>query len=1414
MPLWSAPLAVKATLKAADGEKAVETRRVVLPSASAKFAEALALMGSRFGRTLAREVRYVDEDGETITVSTDEEWKEALAMGVQAVEVAEAGGWTRSPSDGDGWELVGAPAAASAAKAALGGATWSRQVQFWVNGEEVTVTNPSPNVRLLDWLREVKGLHGMHVGCHEGGCGICTVALSKMDAQTKQVELVAINSCLRRLCAVDGCHIITTQGLGCKDKGFHPIQSAIAAGNGSQCGFCTPGWVMNMYALLEKGKTPSAEEIEKHFDGNLCRCTGYRPILSSFGTFAKGGSRCGQHQSIRHPAGMLSHVSQPLHFVDEATGEEWYRPLTLYQYMSVASQTGGKTLRPMCASTADGIAKYVSKPGDTTTGMVYVDISALPELYGMKMDSDGAFFGAAVPMEKVIDFLQSNSAQVPAYKVLASHIKYIACTQIRSVASWAGNVMFTRLNPQFQSDMVTILAAAGATFDVLSQDSKVQSMNITDLLAAKGDVLLMSMVIPKIPLGTVFQTFKTAQRHVFSHAIVNFGASIALDSKTGAVKSARLMIAGATQTLLEASGAASALLGRPLDDATFKLAAAALKKDIATNPSQSSLNTPEYRNQLALSLLYKTFLSARPNLPPQLKSAIVPFITAEARPISRGSEDYGTDASASPVGQYVAKLSAFIQASGEAVFPSDVSRPGALFGQLVLSSAANAKLVALDPSEALKMPGVFDFVVASAIPGLNCVNGPAGGDNLKEKLFFEVNDVIPADGMPLGLIVAETWRQARDAALKVVQRYAAVGPVISSLEEAIQVRSTMPGFSADDHPHRRRGANPRHAAGIEFAAADGDGGAPKEGATMALKGSFKVGGQCHFYMETQSVCASQYDGDCWEVVVGDQDSNFTQGCLALILGIPQHKINVKVPRIGGAFGGKLSRHMFGAGAAVVAAKALGRPVRIQNERSDDMRLVGGREPLQFDYSVSFEPSGKLDSNEITMTMDPGWFYGDAAGDMAMAVGWSDNCYSFKKFKVNSQAALTNTLHRTSMRAPGCMQSILAAEVIMEHIAKTVGRPLDEVQEMNFYQVGEQPTTPFGDHIGQDNYNWTIPTLWSQIQKSARYTERKKVVEAYNAANRWTKKGIAISPVKYPMGIDSYSSGALVCIYGDGTVMVSTGGSEMGQGLDTKVALCVASALNVPLARVVVGARETQKIPDNTGTGGSGTSECSCEAAILACQKLVPLLQPYLDQQKDWDTAVAAAIVDKVGLVATGWYNFKKSSNTSAYATYGTAVAEATIDVLTGEVQVDRLDVLMDLGNQLDAAVDIGQLQGGFVIALGYLLTEEQKHDKKGIQLNLGTWDYKIPTAYDIPLEFNVSLLKDSPNPNGIKGSKASAEPAMCLLPSVYLAIKNAIYAARSEKKGNEGWFMLNVPLTPEVIRSTVGVTEEQLTVPT
>jgi len=357
-----------------------------------------------------------------------------------------------------------------------------------------------------------------------------------------------------------------------------------------------------------------------------------------------------------------------------------------------------------------------------------------------------------------------------------------------------------------------------------------------------------------------------------------------------------------------------------------------------------------------------------------------------------------------------------------------------------------------------------------------------------------------------------------------------------------------------------------------------------------------------------------------------------------------------------------------AAACSLAALKWKRPVFGSNERVVDMRMTTGREPITADYDVTFDEKGMLQTVSMDLHLDAGWFLGDASGDVSMAVTWSDNTFFCPSFKCNGVPYTTHTPHRTSQRAPGVVQSITAINVVCEHVARSLGLAMEDVMEQNFYTVGK--TTPWGDVIGTNTFNWTLPQVWSKLKTDAQFDDRMKAIDHFNLIeSRWRKRGIAMTPVKYGMGINFYKSIATVNIYGDGTVLVSHGACEIGQGLNTKVIQAVAFTLGIDMSLIRVADTETSKAPNNTGTGGSGTSECSAKAASMACQELVTRLANYRkDPKATWQDAVTKAIADGICLSAEGWYDNTDPHN--SYAVYGAAVSEVEIDVLTGGGRFD------------------------------------------------------------------------------------------------------------------------------------------------
>lgn len=468
-----------------------------------------------------------------------------------------------------------------------------------------------------------------------------------------------------------------------------------------------------------------------------------------------------------------------------------------------------------------------------------------------------------------------------------------------------------------------------------------------------------------------------------------------------------------------------------------------------------------------------------------------------------------------------------------------------------------------------------------------------------------------------------------------------------------------------------------------------------------------------------------------KVTCGHQNPTSTQTMLMSVLGLPAHKVEVACRRVGGGYGGKLEYHKQTAAAAAIAATKLRLPVQLHNERVDDMAMMGGREAMDVDYTVTCDSTGLISDVSMLYEADGGNDKTMSVGSLFMATAWSDGCYyTGGEFESKGNLIKTSKPGNSSCRAPGNLQSISVREIINEHVAMHLAMDINAVRELNFYQEGQM--TPFGDLIGSSVFNWTVPELWSNLKQKANYEARREAVTKFNAENRYRKRGLSMSPTKYGMGGDGYQIGTLLNVYAsDGTVEVHHGGCEIGQGINTKVAQAVAYALGIPLESILVGENNTRINPNNGGTGGSGTSETAVQSALNACATLNATLEPYLAAHGgDWAKACAAAGSAGENLSITSFYmpsslNPNPDSTTGFdYATQGAACSEVEIDCLTGEVQILQVDLDMDLGNSLNPAVDIGQVEGGFIMAVGYFLTEEVIQNSGEAQLNLGTWNYK------------------------------------------------------------------------------------------
>lgn len=494
-----------------------------------------------------------------------------------------------------------------------------------------------------------------------------------------------------------------------------------------------------------------------------------------------------------------------------------------------------------------------------------------------------------------------------------------------------------------------------------------------------------------------------------------------------------------------------------------------------------------------------------------------------------------------------------------------------------------------------------------------------------------------------------------------------------------------------------------------------------------------------------------------------------------------------------------------AAAAAICAKKHNRPVRIQTNRNDEMKMAGNRHPFYAEYKVGASSKGKIIALDLNFWADGGYPYDASFGSVDAAQLSMDNVYNIDNYRSQGLVCRTNLPTNTSMRAPGTVQAIFIIESVIDDISRNLKLSADLIREVNYYKEGD--VTPTGQPL---NY-FTLPKVLQHLQPAL--SSLKVDCEEFNAKNRWRKRGISMIPHKYGIGWTGYDAVVTVNVIGDdGTIFINQSGTEIGQGLYTKVAQVVAYSLGVDLSTISVGSVSTEKIPNFGTTGGSGTSETCCQAALIACDNLKKRLESVkssLPDNSTWKEIVSKANSLGIDLSSTGVYNPLDSMYPFDYFVYSAAVSQVEIDVLTGEINVLRSDISYDCGRSLNPAIDIGQIEGAFIMGLGFVLTEERVLASNGKNLTAGTWEYKPPSSMDIPIKFNVSLLDHLPNPIGIMKSKATGEPPYSLAFSVFFAVKDAVSAARRELVKSE-IFQLECPATVARVGNACGVSINDL----
>jgi xanthine dehydrogenase large subunit len=745
------------------------------------------------------------------------------------------------------------------------------------------------------------------------------------------------------------------------------------------------------------------------------------------------------------------------------------------------------------------------------------------------------------------------------------------------------------------------------------------------------------------------------------------------------------------------------------------------------------------------------------------------------------------------IGKALVHDSATLHVSGKALFTDDISEPRDLLHAAIgMSKNAHAIIKELDLVKVRSAPGVIAVITAEDIPGENNFGAVVADDPLL------AHDKVQHLGQAIFVVAATSINAAREAVLKAHITYEAL-PLILDARTAVEANSkVLPTESISS----------------------GDSAAAIANADHRLKGEVYLGGQDQFYMEGQISMAIPEEDGAMQILCSTQHPTEVQHIVAHALKLASKDVTIICRRMGGGFGGKESQPAQFASLAAILASKTGRPVKLRLDRDTDMCITGKRHDFDIRYQVGFDNTGRIEGIDFDLASRCGMSADLSGAINDRAIFHCDNAYYLPNVSITSHRSKTNTVSNTAFRGFGGPQGMFAIEYVVDEIAAHLKLDPLMVRRRNFYGKTSRNITPYKQKV-EDN---VIRQLVNELESTSDYKQRKRAIAKFNRHSTSLKRGIALTPVKFGISFTTQhlnQAGALIHVYQDGSIHLNHGGTEMGQGLFTKVAQVVAEEFQIDPEHIKIMATNTAKVPNTSATAASSGSDLNGKAAQLAARtiksRLTTFAMEHFQVRADeiefsnnevqvgnntlaFSELVGLAYLSRVSLSSTGFYktpkiHFDKKTFTGRpfyYYAYGAAVSEVIIDVLTGEQRTLRVDILHDCGNSLNPAMDIGQIEGGFIQGAGWLTTEELFFDADGALQTHAPSTYKVPLCSDIPPDFRVNILKDSPNKEQtIYRSKAVGEPPLMLGLSVFFAIKNAVAAG-----GGRG---LQAPATPEAI---------------
>jgi xanthine dehydrogenase molybdopterin binding subunit len=1041
----------------------------------------------------------------------------------------------------------------------------------------------------------------------------------------------------------------------------------------------------------------------------------------------------------------------------------------------------------ICGATEIGV--YVNKLGRRFPALIATD--GVPELTRVTKTDATLVVGGAASLTALEESLDGE------FPSLAKMLRVFASRPIRNRASLAGNLVTA--SPI--GDMAPVLLSLGAAVGVVGPRGA-RTVPLETFFtgyrktALAPDELVLEVLIPRPRAGERrrVDSYKVSKRRELDISIVAAAFAVTLDARD-VVTDARLAYGGVAPTPVRAAKTEALLVGKPWDETTLQAARAMLAGEFA--PIEDVRSGVTFRRDLVVSLFEKFWRGETS------AGQDAPLDYAPGAPLPERAGDGG-------LGLALKHESAVGHVTGSAVYVDDQARRRAMLDMWpVTSKHARAKIERIDTAAALAAAGVVCVLTAADVPGENDV-----GAIRKDEPMLADGEV-HYHGQLIAMVVGEGL-EACKAAAKLVEVTYAPAQALLTIGQAIEAGS----YHTQPHVIRR-----------------GDCEAALRASQHTLTGEIHIGGQEHFYLESHAAWAECGDDDDVFVCSSTQHPSEIQAVVSHVLHVPRNKVVVEAPRMGGGFGGKETQGNGFAALVALAATKTRRAVRIQLDRDVDMTVTGKRHPFFGRFEVGYDGAGRITAAKVELVSDGGWALDLSESICDRALFHLDNAYYIPACHFSGRVARTNNVSHTAFRGFGGPQGMVVIEEVMDRIARRLSLPPETVRERNLYSgEGASNTTHYGQELGDNR----LPMIWSTLKSEARFAERRDALAAWNAAHPHVKRGLAMTPVKFGISFTASflnQAGALVLIYRDGSVQVNHGGTEMGQGLQTKIRGVAMRELGVPMDAVRVMKTRTDKVPNTSATAASSGADLNGAAVKNACDQLRARLAPVaagLLAAKSGAPVDAAALVfaagriglagegapsvpfaevverayvTQVSLSASGYYRtpgiaYDKAKGQGTpfyYFAYGAAVSEVEVDALSGMKRVLRVDILHDVGDSLNANVDRGQIEGAFVQGMGWLTGEELKWDNSGRLLSHSASTYQIPSIGDAPGDFRVRLLENATQNGVIHGSKAVGEPPLMLAISVREAIRDAV--AQLGPRGAE--VRLGCPATHEAIFASI-----------